>query len=252
MALDKSNLQDFKMLIEKNYIYVDKTALIYEIAQEPTAFIINSERRTGKTLLLSTIKTIFEQKFEWWQQYGANLKIMQLNPNFFDANPHPIIEFDFSQSQNNDSFIDRIREALNTTITNYHLPLKPIEKAITLQKLIDVEFADILNHLRGMQSNKVVITIDECDQPLLNQMFDENLTKELQEQRMTATIKSFNMFYGYLKYQLGSKGFVRLVVVAGHSMIAKSSIYSGILCICLLIKLCSFSLQQSCYFALFS
>ena len=217
------------MLMERKYIYVDKTDMIYAVIQDPSAFIINSERRTGKTLLLSTIKAMFEQNEEWWQRYGSDLKIMKLNPNFFNANPYPIIEFDFAQSQNNNSFIDRIREALNVTITKYKLPLKYIEKIIPLQKLIDVEFADILNQLRARQSNKVVITIDECDQPLLNQMFDESLSNEQLEKDMAETIKSFNIFYAYLKSQLSSKGFVRLVVVAGHSMIAKSGIYSCIL-----------------------
>ncbi len=244
--LDKSNLQDFKLLMEKNYIYVDKTALIYEIAQEPTAFIINSERRTGKTLLLSTIQAIFVEPKSWWEEHGKDLKIWQLDPNFFDNNPYPVIHFNFANSPNEQAFINRIREAINIAITTYKLPLKDIDEKITLEKLVDVKSADVFNKLMAIYNKPAVITIDEADQPLLNQMFDENLTETQIKKGMQETIKSFNLFYGYLKTKLASRQ-IRLVVVAGHSMIAKSAIYSGNFYLFLLILFFSFSFQQSCY-----
>ena len=213
-------------MIEANFIYIDKTDLLYEIASLKTAFIINAERRTGKTLLLSSIKAIFEQPKSWWEEYGKNLKIWQLDPNFFDNNPYPVIHFNFANSRNNKAFINRIREAINNAITTYKLPLKDIEEKITLEELVDVKFADVFNKLKALYNKPAVITIDEADQPLLNQMFDEKLTKIQIKNGMGETKKSFELFYGYLKAKLASSH-VRLVVVAGHSMIAKSTIYSG-------------------------
>jgi len=212
--------------MEKNYIYVDKTSLIYEIAQEPTAFIINAERRTGKTLLLSTIQAIFKEPKSWWEEHCKNLKIWQVDPNFFDNNPYPVIQFNFANSPNNKAFINRIREAINNAITTYKLPLKDIEEKITLEELVDVKFADVFNKLKAIYNKPAVITIDEADQPLLNQMFDEDLTEIQIKNGMGETTKSFDLFYGYLKAKLASNH-VQLVVVAGHSMIAKSAIYSG-------------------------
>ena len=220
-------MQVFKELIENNFVYVDKTHLLYDIVKLKTAFIINGERRTGKTMLLSTIKAIFEEPKSWWEEHGKNLKIWQLDPNFFKDNPYPVIHFDFSQSPNNESFIDLIREALNNAILNYQLPLNDIEKKITLQKLVHVEFADVLNKLMAIHNKPAVLTIDESDQPLINQMFSERIKDEnIRAERMSETIESFNIFYGYLKAKLASCQ-VRLVVVTGHSMIAKSAIYSG-------------------------
>lgn len=222
LFLDSANLQNFKEFIENKLIYVDKTAFLSDIIKWNGAFIINAERRTGKTLLLSTIRAVFEEKREWWESHGKNLKIWEMNPQLFDKNPYPVINFDFSQAANNEAFAERICEALNSTIIKYKLPLDQIEETVTLQQLVNVKFAKVLNSLIGMQAqekpNGAVITIDESDQPLLNQMFDEELTKEQQEKGMNRTLKSFNLFYGYLKAKLAS-GQVRLVVVAGHSMI---------------------------------
>ena len=215
------------MLMEKNYIYVDKTSLIYEIAQEPTAFIINAERRTGKTLLLSTIQAIFKEPKSWWEEHCKNLKIWQVDPNFFDNNPYPVIQFNFANSPNNKAFINRIREAINNAITTYKLPLKDIEEKITLEELVDVKSADVFNKLKAIYNKPALITIDEADQPMINQIFNERIKDEnLRAKRMSKIIKSFNIFYGYLKAKMAS-GHVRLVVVAGHSMISKSAIYSG-------------------------
>lgn len=212
---------------EKNYIYVDKTDLIYEIVKLNTAFIMNAERRTGKTLLLSTIKTIFQEPKSWWEEYGKNLKILQLDPNFFDKNPYPVIHFDFSQSSSNISFIDRVREGLNDTISNYHLPLKDIERSITLQKLIDVEFADILKNLKNIYKKPAVVIIDEADQPLINQIFDDRIKDEIvRSERMSETIGSFKEFYGYLQAKLASQN-LRLVFIVGHSRIMKSMYFGS-------------------------
>ena len=218
-------MQDFKRLIERNLVYVDKTDLFYKITGE-TAFIINGERRTGKTLLLSTIRTIFGEEKRWWEDHGRNLKIWQLAPKFFDNNPYPVINFDFSQSESNAWFLDRIKEALNNAIRMYELPLNDIESNPPLRKLID-KFGDVLNNLLKKFKKPSVITIDESDQPLLIQMFDETIKDDkLREKRMSETIRSFTRFYGYLKSKLASNH-LRLVVVAGHSMIDKSTIYSG-------------------------
>ncbi len=174
-------------------------------------------------MLLSTIKSIFEEPKPWWEEHGKNLMIWQLDSNFFDKNPYPVIEFNFSQSPNNASFINRIREALNNAISKYKLSVNYIEENITLERLVDVKFADVLNMLK----KPTVLTIDEADQPMINQIFNERIKDEnLRAKRMSKIIKSFNIFYGYLKAKMAS-GHVRLVVVAGHSMISKSAIYSG-------------------------
>lgn len=49
---------DFVALRNSNEIYVDKTALIYELASVRSKILIVRPRRFGKSLLVSTLKVV--------------------------------------------------------------------------------------------------------------------------------------------------------------------------------------------------
>jgi hypothetical protein len=55
-------ISDFKELIEGNYIYVDKTEYIYKLINSGKYYFLSRPRRFGKSLLLSTIRYLFEAK----------------------------------------------------------------------------------------------------------------------------------------------------------------------------------------------
>jgi hypothetical protein len=187
-------------MLEKNFVYVDKTDIIHKICDLESAFIINAERRTGKTLLLSTIKAIFQESTEWWHQYGKNLKIVRLNPKFFDQNPYPVLKFSFSQCPNNERFLKDIRACLNRAIDKYNLQMQKIPENLNIESLVGDKFADVLQLLKKQFNRPVIITVDESDQPLLNQMFSERITNEKERgEKISITIDSFNQFYGLLK-----------------------------------------------------
>ena len=52
--------QSFKNLIEDNCIYVDKTEHIYRLVTEGWYYFLSRPRRFGKSLLVSTLKELFE------------------------------------------------------------------------------------------------------------------------------------------------------------------------------------------------
>ena len=52
--------QDFKKLIESNCIYVDKTEHIYRLVTQGFYYFLSRPRRFGKSLLVSTVKELFE------------------------------------------------------------------------------------------------------------------------------------------------------------------------------------------------
>lgn len=51
-------VQTFEKIIEGDYFYVDKTDLVYKLAQENVCFL-SRPRRFGKSLLISTLKPTF-------------------------------------------------------------------------------------------------------------------------------------------------------------------------------------------------
>ena len=57
-------IQDFEKIITEGYAYVDKTALIHQLATSGTIYFLSRPRRFGKSLLVSTLKNYFLGKKE--------------------------------------------------------------------------------------------------------------------------------------------------------------------------------------------
>ena len=57
-------LQNFQGLREDGYVYVDKTAFVYELATTGKYYFLSRPRRFGKSLLISTIEAYFQGKKE--------------------------------------------------------------------------------------------------------------------------------------------------------------------------------------------
>ena len=52
-------IQSFDRIREDGYVYVDKTALIYELVSKGTIYFLSRPRRFGKSLLVSTLENYF-------------------------------------------------------------------------------------------------------------------------------------------------------------------------------------------------
>lgn len=57
-------IQTFSELIEGNYYYVDKTTLIAELIDSDKYYFLARPRRFGKSLLVSTLKSLFAREKE--------------------------------------------------------------------------------------------------------------------------------------------------------------------------------------------
>ena len=60
-------IQTFEKLREENYLYVDKTAMIYHLASSSTPYFLSRPRRFGKSLLLSTFEAYFQGRKDLFQ-----------------------------------------------------------------------------------------------------------------------------------------------------------------------------------------
>ena len=52
-------IQNFEQIREEGFVYVDKTALIYNLVQTGKIYILSRPRRFGKSLLVSTLENYF-------------------------------------------------------------------------------------------------------------------------------------------------------------------------------------------------
>ena len=81
--------QTFSTLIEGGYVYVDKTDLVYNLAQKDICFLCRP-RRFGKSLLISTLDSYFKGEKDLFK----GLKIEELEKEW---KQYPVFRIDFSQ-----------------------------------------------------------------------------------------------------------------------------------------------------------
>ena len=77
----------FKDLRELNQIYVDKTDLIYDLAKDYAFYFLSRPRRFGKSLLISTIESLFRDGTKYF-------KGLAIADKWQDEN-YPVIHLDF-------------------------------------------------------------------------------------------------------------------------------------------------------------
>ena len=57
-------IQSFEKLRANGYVYVDKTALVYQMTRDMSVYFLSRPRRFGKSLLVSTLESYFLGKKE--------------------------------------------------------------------------------------------------------------------------------------------------------------------------------------------
>ena len=75
-------IQNFEKIRKDGYLYIDKTALIYQLAKTGSYYFLSRPRRFGKSLLLSTLEAYFQGKRElsrgwrWngWRKTGRYIR----------------------------------------------------------------------------------------------------------------------------------------------------------------------------------
>ncbi len=82
-------VQSFSKLIEKGYIYVDKTAYIYDLISKNDYYFLSRPRRFGKSLLLSTLAELFSGNRELF-------KDTFIDTSDYHWKKRALIELDFS------------------------------------------------------------------------------------------------------------------------------------------------------------
>ena len=88
-------IQTFSEIITENYLYVDKTALIYDLVKRSKYLFLSRPRRFGKSLLMSTLEAYFKGRKELFK----GLAIEQLEKDWTE---YPVFRFDLSPAYYDD------------------------------------------------------------------------------------------------------------------------------------------------------
>ena len=85
-------IQSFEEIRKEGYLYVDKTDIIWQLAQKGKKYnYLNRPRRFGKSVLVDTLEAYFTGKKELFEE----LKIMQMEKEWVKR---PVIRLDMSRA----------------------------------------------------------------------------------------------------------------------------------------------------------
>ena len=82
-------VQTFERIVEEGYVYIDKTALIYDLVTSGKVYFLSRPRRFGKSLLVTTLEAYFSGK----KALFDGLAIAGLEKEWTE---YPVLHFDFS------------------------------------------------------------------------------------------------------------------------------------------------------------
>ena len=201
---------DFGRLITDGYAYIDKTDLLWKLAngKNGTLFFISRPRRFGKSLMLSTFKYLFQGRKDLFK----GLKIEKKKWDW--SKTYPIIELNMSDFDKNGT-IEGFRLSLTSALRK-RLDAAKIKYG---KKEAPGDLFDAL--VKGLaaasEEGKVVVLVDEYDHPL-GGLLDN--PKALRTMR-----REMHGFYSTLKNNVG---IIRFMMMTGVSKFAKLSVFSGL------------------------
>ena len=147
-------IQSFEKIRKEGYLYVDKTDIIWQLANtDKTYNYLSRPRRFGKSVLVDTLEAYFTGKKELFE----GLKIMQMEKEWVKR---PVIRLDMSRAG---AEPDTLRSYLNNIFRQY-------EKEYSLVPNPTDSLADRFNAIivgsYEQTGQQVAILIDEYDSPL--------------------------------------------------------------------------------------
>ncbi|MDR0547222.1 MAG: AAA family ATPase, partial [Dysgonamonadaceae bacterium] len=197
-------MQDFRNLREGNFVYVDKTGFVYQLATNGTQIFLSRPRRFGKSLFISTLKYYFQGKKELFE----GLKIAGLEKDWVE---YPVFHIEFNLEAYID--LDSLKQALETNL----MRLEDEWGADERENSYASRFAGLIRRAAEKTGKRVVVLVDEYDKPLLASMHDETLNEQY---RML-----LKGFYGVLK---GEDTNLRFAFLTGVTKFSKVSIFSDL------------------------
>ena len=197
-------IQNFESLRKDAYLYINKTALIYQLATTGRYYFLSRPRRFGKSLLLSTLEAYFQGKKELFE----GLAIEKLEKEWTE---HPILHLDLNIARY--ASTSDLEDILNRNLVAW----EKLYGADPAERSLPLRFAGIIDRAYHKTGQRTVILIDEYDKPLLQALHDEELQNQLRNM--------LKPFYGVLKTMDRA---IRFALLTGVTKFGKVSVFSDL------------------------
>lgn len=197
-------IQTFDKIIEDNYLYIDKTGYIDEIANKYQYVFLSRPRRFGKSLLSSTFHCYFEGRKELFE----GLKAGEVKKEW---TKHPVFHFDMSTAKHLNE--EQLVRTLGYKLEGYEAIYGKLPNVDDVDVNARLEF--LIKAAFEQTGQQAVIIIDEYDAPLLDVMNDRCKLPVLRQ--------IMRNFYSPIK---SLDPYLRFVFLTGINKFAQLSIFS--------------------------
>ncbi len=210
-------IQSFEKLRRDRYVYIDKTAFLWQLVQVSHPYFLSRPRRFGKSLFLSTLAAYFRGQKELFTglyiEQAEEEQAAQENRTAWLE--YPVLYFDFNIGQylENDALNERLDSLLKEQESLYGILVAKEEKPFFASR-----FERMIKAVYHQTGKQVVILVDEYDKPLLQTMG----VNEALNERYRNTLKAF---YSVIKT---CDQYIRFAFLTGVTKFSKISIFSDL------------------------
>lgn len=198
-------VQTFEKIIKGNFIYVDKTRKIYDLVKNQSGvYFLSRPRRFGKSLLISTLEAIFSNQRELF-------KGLWIDSSDYEWKKYPVIRLDMSSipKDTDIQLIQGLKNTVKNVAKNHELELDDASHGEM--------FAQLISELVKKFGKKVVILVDEYDDPIIRHVSDPEMAG-----------KNRDILHSFYKIVKSEDANIRFVFLTGVSKFARTSIFSGL------------------------
>jgi len=197
-------ISTFRLLIEEELVYVDKTGLIDSLVQTPGRYFLSRPRRFGKSLLIDTFKELFEGNKPLFHD-------LVIYDRWDWSKKYPVIKLDFAGGvlRNRQDMENKLYSVFNRLAEEQNISL-------TAQGLSNC-FQELIYKFHKKSSMPVVLLVDEYDKPMLDNIEDPEINILMRDllKDLYSTIKEMDSM-------------LHFVFLTGVSKFSKVNIFSGI------------------------
>ena len=207
-------MQSFERIREGGFVYIDKTAMLYDLVSTGSIYFLSRPRRFGKSLLISTLENYFLGRKELFR----GLAIDSLEKEWAE---YPVFHLDFNGINFKKS------DALEMTLNKF---LEDGEKRYNINPDTSepgIRFNEILESAHEKTGRRAVVLIDEYDMPLLEVMNTGMPSPVVEGDVKTLEDYNRNILKGfYSVFKLADKH-LRFVLLTGVTKFSQVSVFSG-------------------------
>ena len=204
-------VQTFSEIRDMDAYYVDKTPWIGRLVNEGKQYFLSRPRRFGKSLLLDTIKELFEGN-------ETLFRGLHIHDRWNWEQKHPVVRLDFGAGhyRKPGQLAASVSRKLARIERGFSLPERDGPPAERLE--------DLLEELHLRTGHRVVVLVDEYDKPILDALFQGSCLDDGRERAMARANRDFLAgFYAVVKT---ADAHIRFSFLTGISKFSKVSLFS--------------------------